>query len=47
MGSFARGLGFFKQALAMASKDKDLLKPSCYAVAFGTIALIIELALIF
>ena len=38
MESFARGWSFLKQAWQMAFKDKDLIKPSVYALIVGTIA---------
>lgn len=37
MQSFSRGWSFLKQAWAMAFKDKDLLKPSMYALIVGMI----------
>lgn len=37
MESFSRGWGFLKQAWGMAFKDKDLLKPSIYALIVGMI----------
>jgi hypothetical protein len=37
MQSFSRGWGFLKQAWSMAFKDKDLLKPSLYALIIGGI----------
>ena len=37
MQSFSRGWSFLKQAWGMAFKDKDLLKPSIYALIVGTI----------
>jgi membrane-anchored glycerophosphoryl diester phosphodiesterase (GDPDase) len=41
MQSFSRGWSFLKQAWQMAFKDKDLLKPSIYALIAGTIISII------
>ena len=41
MQSFSRGWSFLKQAWSMAFKDKDLLKPSIYALIVGTIVSII------
>jgi len=35
MESFSRGWNFLKQAWSMAFKDKDLLKPSIYALVAG------------
>lgn len=37
MQSFSRGWSFLKQAWSMAFKDKDLLKPSIYALVIGMI----------
>ena len=37
MQSFSRGWSFLKQAWEMAFKDKDLLKPSIYALVVGMI----------
>jgi len=37
MQSFSRGWSFLKQAWSMAFKDKDLLKPSIYALVVGMI----------
>lgn len=37
MESFSRGWNFLKQAWGMAFKDKDLLKPSIYALVVGGI----------
>ena len=37
MQSFSRGWSFLKQAWSMAFKDKDLLKPSIYALVVGGI----------
>lgn len=37
MQSFSRGWSFLKQAWSMAFKDKDLLKPSVYALVVGGI----------
>ena len=37
MQSFSRGWSFLKQAWGMAFKDKDLLKPSVYALVVGMI----------
>ena len=37
MESFSRGWSFLKQAWGMAFKDKDLLKPSIYALVVGMI----------
>lgn len=41
MESFSRGWSFLKQAWSMAFKDKDLLKPSIYALIFGMIVSVI------
>ena len=41
MESFSRGWSFLKQAWSMAFKDKDLLKPSLYALVAGTIVSVI------
>jgi len=41
MESFSRGWSFLKQAWSMAFKDKDLLKPSMYALVAGMIVSII------
>jgi hypothetical protein len=41
MESFSRGWSFLKQAWAMAFKDKDLLKPSIYALVVGMIVSVI------
>ncbi len=41
MQSFSRGWSFLKQAWSMAFKDKDLLKPSVYALIVGGIVTII------
>jgi len=41
MQSFSRGWAFLKQAWSMAFKDKDLLKPSIYALILGTIVSVI------
>ncbi|MBU2611069.1 MAG: hypothetical protein KJ606_09030, partial [Chloroflexi bacterium] len=41
MQSFSRGWSFLKQAWGMAFKDKDLLKPSIYALFAGFIISII------
>lgn len=41
MQSFSRGWGFLKQAWSMAFKDKDLLKPSVYALVVGMIISVI------
>lgn len=43
MESFSRGWGFLKQAWSMAFKDKDLLKPSIYALIVGMIVSVIGL----
>ncbi len=37
MQSFSRGWSFLKQAWSMAFKDKDLIKPSIYALLVGSI----------
>ena len=37
MQSFSRGWSFLKQAWSMAFKDKDLLKPSIYALVVGAV----------
>jgi ABC-type spermidine/putrescine transport system permease subunit II len=41
MQSFSRGWSFLKQAWQMAFKDKDLIKPSIYAMIVGTIVSLI------
>lgn len=41
MQSFSRGWSFLKQAWDMAFKDKDLLKPSIYALVVGGIISVI------
>lgn len=41
MQSFSRGWNFLKQAWSMAFKDKDLLKPSLYALIVGLIISVI------
>ena len=41
MQSFSRGWSFLKQAWSMAFKDKDLLKPSIYALIVGMIVSVI------
>jgi membrane-anchored glycerophosphoryl diester phosphodiesterase (GDPDase) len=41
MESFSRGWSFLKQAWSMAFKDKDLLKPSIYALVVGGIVTMI------
>lgn len=41
MESFSRGWSFLKQAWQMAFKDKDLIKPSIYALIVGTIVSLI------
>lgn len=41
MQSFSRGWSFLKQAWEMAFKDKDLLKPSVYALIVGMIISVI------
>ncbi|MBC7878069.1 MAG: hypothetical protein H7Y59_12945 [Anaerolineales bacterium] len=41
MQSFSRGWSFLKQAWSMAFKDKDLLKPSVYALIVGMIVSVI------
>lgn len=41
MQSFSRGWSFLKQAWSMAFKDKDLLKPSFYALIAGGIVTVI------
>jgi hypothetical protein len=41
MESFSRGWSFLKQAWGMAFKDKDLLKPSVYALVAGMIVSVI------
>ena len=43
MESFSRGWNFLKQAWSMAFKDKDLLKPSIYALIVGMIVSVIGL----
>jgi len=41
MQSFSRGWSFLQQAWSMAFKDKDLLKPSIYALVVGMIVSVI------
>lgn len=41
MQSFSRGWSFLKQAWGMAFKDKDLLKPSIYALIIGMVVSVI------
>jgi len=41
MESFSRGWSFLKQAWQMAFKDKDLLKPSIYALIVGMVVSVI------
>jgi membrane-anchored glycerophosphoryl diester phosphodiesterase (GDPDase) len=41
MQSFSRGWSFLKQAWSMAFKDKDLLKPSIYALFVGMVVSVI------
>jgi membrane-anchored glycerophosphoryl diester phosphodiesterase (GDPDase) len=41
MEAFGRGWNFLKQAWGMAFKDKDLLKPSIYALAVGALVSVI------
>jgi len=41
MQSFSRGWAFLKQAWSMAFKDKDLLKPSVYALIVGMVVSVI------
>src|ERR1044071_8784220 len=41
MESFSRGWSFLQQAWQMAFKDKDLIKPSLYALVVGTIVSVI------
>ena len=41
MESFSRGWSFLQQAWGMAFKDKDLLKPSVYALVVGMIVSVI------
>lgn len=41
MESFSRGWNFLKQAWSMAFKDRDLLKPSIYALIVGMIVSVI------
>jgi hypothetical protein len=41
MESFSRGWNFLKQAWSMAFKDKDLLKPSVYALVVGMIVSVV------
>jgi hypothetical protein len=43
MDSIRRGFGFFKQAWQMAFKDRDLLKPTVYALIVGFIVSLIGL----
>jgi hypothetical protein len=41
MQSFSRGWSFLQQAWQMAFKDKDLIKPSIYALIVGTVVSVI------
>ena len=41
MQSFSRGWSFLQQAWQMAFKDRDLIKPSIYALIAGTIVSVI------
>jgi len=41
MQSFSRGWAFLKQAWSMAFKDRDLLKPSIYALVVGMIVSVV------
>jgi len=41
MQSFSRGWSFLQQAWQMAFKDKDLIKPSIYALMVGTVVSVI------
>ena len=41
MESFSRGWSFLQQAWQMAFKDKDLIKPSIYALIVGSIVSVI------
>jgi len=41
MQSFSRGWSFLKQAWSMAFKDKDLLKPSIYALVVGMVVSVV------
>jgi hypothetical protein len=41
LNSIRRGFGFLSQAIGMATKDPDLLKPSIYALIVGTVATVI------
>ena len=41
MEAFSRGWNFLKQAWGMAFKDKDLLKPSIYALVVGSVISVI------
>lgn len=41
MESFSRGWSFLKQAWQMALKDKDLIKPSIYALIVGSIVSVV------
>ncbi|MBI3164382.1 MAG: hypothetical protein HYZ24_06845 [Chloroflexi bacterium] len=41
MQSFSRGWSFLRQAWSMAFKDKDLLKPSMYALVIGMVVSVI------
>jgi len=41
MQSFSRGWSFLKQAWQMALKDKDLIKPSIYALIVGSIVSVV------
>lgn len=41
MESFSRGWSFLNQAWQMALKDKDLIKPSIYALIVGSIVSVV------
>ena len=41
MQSFARGWSFLKEAWSMAFKDKDLIKPSIYALLVGFVVSVV------
>mgnify|MGYP006209598303 CR=1 FL=1 len=41
MQSFSRGWSFLQQAWSMAFKDRDLIKPSIYALIVGSIVSVI------
>src|SRR3989304_6027029 len=41
LASIRKGFGFLSQAVDMARKDGDLLKPSLYALVVGTLAAVV------